>query len=138
MKYNVNVFTVNTIRKTEELEEKEIRATKISNLRPQYEDVHKKRIYLCLESFCIGDTVLTNQLLEVIAFVSVLQSFSSNKLDSCDYHFETFTAGLSRNNGKMALFVKFNNHEKTLYFDKLISNVISSQLNRVMAKLELD
>ena len=138
MKYNVNVFTVNTIRKTEELEEKEIRATKISNLRPQYEEVHKKRIYLCLESFCIGVTVLTNQLLEVIAFVSVLQSFSSNKLDSCDYHFETFTAGLSRNNGKMALFVKFNNHEKTLYFDKLISNVISSQLNRVMAKLELD
>ena len=138
MKYNVNVFTVNTIRKTEELEEKEIRATKISNLRPQYEEVHKKRIYLCLESFCIGDTVLTNQLLEVIALVSVLQSFSSNKLDSCDYHFETFTAGLSRNNGKMALFVKFNNHEKTLYFDKLISNVISSQLNRVMAKLELD
>ena len=138
MKYNVNVFTVNTIRKTEELEEKEIRATKISNLRPQYEEVHKKRIYLCLESFCIGDTVLTNQLLEVIAFVSVLQSFSSNKLDSCDYNFETFTAGLSRNNGKMALFVKFNNQEKTLYFDKLISNVISSQLNRVMAKLELD
>ena len=46
MKYNVNVFTVNTIRKTEELEEKEIRATKISNLRPQYEEVHKKRISL--------------------------------------------------------------------------------------------
>jgi hypothetical protein len=138
MKYNVNVFTINTARKTEELEEKEIRATKIFNLRPQYEEVNKKRIYLSLESFCIGDTVLTNQLLEVIAFTTVLQSYSGNKLDSCDYHFETFTAGLTRNNGKMALFVKFNNYEKTLYFDKLICNVIASQLNRVMAKLELD
>ena len=81
---------------------------------------------------------MTNQLLEVIAFTTVLQSYSGNKLDSCDYHFETFTAGLTRNNGKMALFVKFNNYEKTLYFDKLICNVIASQLNRVMAKLELD
>ena len=80
MKYNVNVFTINTARKTEELEEKEIRATKIFNLRPRYEEVNKKRIYLSLESFCIGDTVLTNQLLEVIAFTTVLQSYSVEQL----------------------------------------------------------
>ena len=139
MKYNVNVFTINTARKTEELEEKEIKATKIINTKPSYyEEFNKKRHFYKLESFNYFNNILTSDLLEVIAFVNCLIAFNSNKFDiDKSYEFESFSCKLVSQNKKINIAVKFFSENEIFYYDKVEATVIAAQINKIIAKLEV-
>ena len=71
MNHKINKFNIILTREFEELEEKEIKATKIINMKPSYyEEFNKKRYFYKLESLNYFNNILTSDLLEVIAFVN--------------------------------------------------------------------
>ena len=139
MNYKVNKFNIILTRVSEELEEKEIKATKIINMKPSfYEEFNKKRHFYKLESFNYFNNILTSDLLEVIAFVNCLNGYASNKFDiDKSYEFESFTCKLVSQNKKIYLSIKFFSENEIFYFDKLEATVIAAQISKIIAKLEV-
>ena len=139
MIYKVNKFNVILTREFQELEEKEIKATKIINMKPSfYEEFNKKRHFYKLESFNYFNNILTSDLLEVIAFVNCLNGYASNKFDiDKSYEFESFTCKLVSQNKKIYLSIKFFSENEIFYFDKLEATVIAAQINKIISKLEV-
>ena len=139
MNYKINKFNIILTREFEELEEKEIKATKIINMKPSYyEEFNKKRYFYKLESFNYFNNILTSDLLEVIAFVNCLNGFASNKFDiDKSYEFESFACKLVSQNKKINIAIKFFNENEIFYYDKLEATVIAAQINKIIAKLEV-
>ena len=139
MNYKVNKFNIILTRVSEELEEKEIKATKIINMKPSYyEEFNKKRHFYKLESFNYFNNILTSDLLDVIAFVNCLNGYASNKFDiDKSYEFESFTCKLQSQNKKINIAVKFFTENEIFHFDKLEATVIAAQINKIIAKLEV-
>ena len=139
MNYKVNKFNIILTRVSEELEEKEIKATKIINMKPSfYEEFNKKRHFYKLESFNYFNNILTSDLLEIIAFVNCLNGYASNKFDiDKSYEFESFTCKLQSQNKKINIAVKFFSDNEIFYFDKVEATVIAAQINKIIAKLEV-
>ena len=139
MNYKVNKFNIILTRQFEELEEKEIKATKIINMKPSfYEEFNKKRHFYKLESFNYFNNILTSDLLEVIAFVNCLNGYASNKFDiDKSYEFESFTCKLQSQQKKINIAVKFFTENEIFHFDKLEATVIAAQINKIIAKLEV-
>ena len=139
MNYKVNKFNIILTRQFEELEEKEIKATKIINMKPSfYEEFNKKRYFYRLESLNYFNIILTADLLEVIAFVNCLIAFNSNKFDiDKSYEFESFSCKLTSKNKKIYLSIKFFSENEIFHFDKLEATVIAAQINKIISKLEI-
>ena len=139
MNYKVNKFNIILTREFEELEEKEIKATKIINMKPSfYEEFNKKRHFYKLESFNYFNNILTSDLLEVIAFVNCLNGYASNKFDiDKSYEFESFSCKLTSKNKKIYLSIKFFGENEIFYYDKLEATVIAAQINKIISKLEI-
>ena len=139
MIYKVDKFNIILTRKFEELEEKEIKATKIINMKPSfYEEFNKKRYFYRLESFNYFNNILTADLLEVIAFVNCLNGYASNKFDiDKSYEFESFSCKLTSKNKKIYLSIKFFSENKIFYYDKIEATVIAAQINKIISKLEV-
>ena len=139
MNYKVNKFNIILTREFEELEEKEIKATKIINTKPSYyEEFNKKRYFYKLESFNYFNNILTKDLMEVIAFVNCLNGYASNKFDiDKSYEFESFVCKLQSQNKKINIAVKFFTENEIFHFDKLEATVIAAQINKIIAKLEV-
>ena len=139
MNYKVNKFNIILTRVFEELEEKEIKATKIINMKPSfYEEFNKKRYFYKLESFNYFNNILTSDLLEVIAFVNCLTGYSSNKFDiDKSYEFESFECKLVSQNKKINIAVKFLNENEIFFYDKLEATVIAAQINKIISKLDI-
>ena len=139
MNYKVNKFNIILTRVSEELEEKEIKATKIINMKPSYyEEFNKKRHFYKLESFNYFNNILTSDLLEVIAFVNCLNGYASNKFDiDKSYEFESFTCKLQSQQKKINIAVKFFTENEIFHFDKLEATVIAAQINKIISKLEV-
>lgn len=139
MNYKVNKFNIILTREFEELEEKEIKATKIINMKPSfYEESNKKRYFYKLESLKYFNNILTSDLLEVIAFVNCLNGYASNKFDiDKSYDFESFSCKLTSKNKKIYLSVKFFSENEIFYYDKLEATVIAAQINKIISKLEV-
>ena len=139
MNYKVNKFNIILTREFEELEEKEIKATKIINMKPSfYEEFNKKRHFYKLESFNYFNNILTSDLLEVIAFVNCLNGYASNKFDiDKSYEFESFSCKLTSKNKKIYLSIKFFGENEIFYYDKLEATVIAAQINKIISKLEV-
>ena len=69
----IEKFKINVKKAFEELEETEFKPTKlqVSGINPKpayYAEVHKKRYFNKLESFCIDDVILTDDLFKLIDF----------------------------------------------------------------------
>lgn len=139
MNYKVNKFNIILTREFEELEEKEIKATKIINMKPSfYEEFNKKRHFYKLESFNYFNNILTSDLLEMIAFVNCLNAFTSNKFDiEKSYEFESFSCKLQSQNKKINIAVKFFSEAEIFYYDKVEATVIAAQINKIISKLEV-
>ena len=139
MNYKVNKFNIILTRVSEELEEKEIKATKIINMKPSYyEEFNKKRHFYKLESFNYFNNILTSDLLDVIAFVNCLNGYASNKFDiDKSYEFESFTCKLQSQQKKINIAVKFFTENEIFHFDKLEATVIAAQINKIISKLEV-
>lgn len=139
MNYKVNKFNIILTRVSEELEEKEIKATKIINMKPSYyEEFNKKRHFYKLESFNYFNNILTSDLLDVIAFVNCLNGYASNKFDiDKSYEFESFSCKLQSQNKKINIAVKFFNENEIFYYDKVEATVLAAQINKIIAKLEV-
>ena len=139
MNYKVNKFNIILTREFEELEEKEIKATKIINMKPSfYEEFNKKRYFYKLESLNYFNNILTSDLLEVIAFVNCLNGYASNKFDiDKSYDFESFSCKLTSKNKKIYLSVKFFSENEIFFYDKLEATVIAAQINKIISKLEV-
>ena len=139
MNYKVNKFNIILTRVSEELEEKEIKATKIINMKPSYyEEFNKKRHFYKLESFNYFNNILTSDLLDVIAFVNCLNGYASNKFDiDKSYEFESFTCKLQSQQKKINIAVKFLNENEIFFYDKLEATVIAAQINKIISKLEV-
>lgn len=139
MNYKVNKFNIILTRVSEELEEKEIKATKIINMKPSfYEEFNKKRHFYKLESFNYFNNILTSDLLEIIAFVNCLNGYASNKFDiDKSYEFESFSCKLQSQNKKINIAIKFFNENEIFYYDKLEATVIAAQINKIISKLEV-
>ena len=140
MNYKVNNFNIILTREFQELEEKEIKATKIINTKPSfYQEFNKKRYFYKLESLKYFNNILTSDLLEVIAFVNCLIAFNSNKFDiDKSYEFESFSCKLVSQNKKINIAVKFfSENEIIFYFDKVEATVIAAQINKIISKLEV-
>ena len=139
MNYKVNKFNIILTRVSEELEEKEIKATKIINMKPSYyEEFNKKRHFYKLESFNYFNNILTSDLLDVIAFVNCLNGYASNKFDiDKSYEFESFSCKLQSQQKKINIAVKFFTENEIFHFDKLEATVIAAQINKIIAKLEV-
>lgn len=139
MNYKVNKFNIILTREFVELEEKEIKATKIINMKPSfYEEFNKKRHFYKLESFNYFNNILTKDLMEVIAFVNCLNGYASNKFDiDKSYEFESFTCKLQSQQKKINIAVKFFTENEIFHFDKLEATVIAAQINKIIAKLEV-
>ena len=139
MNYKVNKFNIILTRQFEELEEKEIKATKIINMKPSfYEEFNKKRYFFKLESLNYFNIILTADLLEVIAFVNCLIAFNSNKFDiDKSYEFESFSCKLTSKNKKIYLSIKFFSENEIFHYDKLEATVIAAQINKIISKLEV-
>jgi hypothetical protein len=139
MIYKVDKFNIILTRQFEELEEKEIKATKIINMKPSfYEEFNKKRYFYRLESFNYFNIILTADLLEVIAFVNCLTGYASNKFDiDKSYEFESFNCKLVSQNKKINISIKFFSGNEIFYFDKLEATVIAAQINKIISKLEI-
>ena len=135
MNYKVNKFNIILTREFEELEEKEIKATKIINMKPSfYEEFNKKRHFYKLESFNYFNNILTSDLLEVIAFVNCLNGYASNKFDiDKSYEFESFSCKLTSKNKKIYLSIKFFGENEIFYYDKLEATVIAAQINKIIS-----
>ena len=139
MNYKVNKFNIILTRQFEELEEKEIKATKIINMKPSfYEEFNKKRHFYKLESFNYFNNILTSDLLEVIAFVNCLNGYASNKFDiDKSYEFESFSCKLTSKNKKIYLSIKFFSENEIFFYDKLEATVIAAQINKIISKLDI-
>ncbi len=139
MNYKVNKFNIILTREFEELEEKEIKATKIINMKPSfYEEFNKKRYFYKLESLNYFNNILTSDLLEVIAFVNCLNGYASNKFDiDKSYEFESFSCKLTSKNKKIYLSIKFFSENEIFFYDKLEATVIAAQINKIISKLEV-
>ena len=139
MNYKVNKFNIILTRVSEELEEKEIKATKIINMKPSYyEEFNKKRHFYKLESFNYFNNILTSDLLDVIAFVNCLTGYASNKFDiDKSYEFESFSCKLQSQNKKINIAVKFFTENEIFHFDKVEATVIAAQINKIISKLEV-
>ena len=139
MNYKVNKFNIILTRKFEELEEKEIKATKIINMKPSfYEEFNKKRYFYKIKSFNYFNNILTKDLFEVIAFVNCLTGYASNKFDiDKSYEFESFSCKIVSQNKKINIAVKFFKENKIFYYDKLEATVIAAQINKIISKLEV-
>ena len=139
MNYKVKNFNIILTREFEELEEKEIKATKIINMKPSfYEEFNKKRHFYKLESFNYFNNILTSDLLEVIAFVNCLIAFNGNKFDiDKSYEFESFSCKLVSQNKKIYLSIKFFSENEIFFFDKVEATVIAAQINKIISKLEV-
>ena len=139
MNYKVNKFNIILTRVSEELEEKEIKATKIINMKPSYyEEFNKKRHFYKLESFNYFNNILTSDLLDVIAFVNCLNGYASNKFDiDKSYEFESFSCKLQSQNKKINIAIKFLNENEIFFYDKLEATVIAAQINKIISKLEV-
>ena len=139
MNYKVNKFNIILTRVSEELEEKEIKATKIINMKPSfYEEFNKKRYFHRLESFNYFNNILTSDLLEVIAFVNCLIAFNSNKFDiDKSYEFESFTCKLVSQHKKINIAVKFFTENEIFHFDKVEATVLAAQISKIISKLEV-
>ena len=139
MNYKVNNFNIILTRQFEELEEKEIKATKIINMKPSfYEEFNKKRYFFKLESLNYFNNILTKDLFEVIAFVNCLNGYSSNKFDiDKSYEFESFSCKIVSQNKKINIAVKFFKENKIFYYDKIEATVIAAQINKIISKLDI-
>ena len=139
MNYKVNKFNIILTRVSEELEEKEIKATKIINMKPSYyEEFNKKRHFYKLESFNYFNNILTSDLLEVIAFVNCLNGYASNKFDiDKSYEFESFTCKLQSQQKKINIAVKFFTENEIFHFDKVEATVLAAQINKIISKLDI-
>ena len=140
MNYKVNKFNIILTRQFEELDEKEIRATKVINMKPSYyEEFNKKRYFVKLKSLNYFNNILTANLLEVIAFVNCLTGYASNKFDiDKSYEFESFNCKLVSQHKKINIAVKFfSENEIIFYFDKVEATVIAAQINKIISKLEV-
>ena len=139
MNYKINKFNIILTRVSEELEEKEIKPTKIINSKPSfYQEFNKKRYFYKLESFNYFNNILTSDLLEVIAFVNCLNGYSSNKFDiDKSYEFESFACKLVSQNKKINIAIKFFNENEIFYYDKLEATVIAAKINKIISKLEV-
>ena len=139
MIYKVDKFNIILTREFETLEEKEIKATKVINMKPSfYEEFNKKRYFYKLESFNYFNNILTSDLLEVIAFVNCLNGYASNKFDiDKSYEFESFSCKLTSKNKKIYLSIKFFSENEIFFYDKLEATVIAAQINKIISKLEV-
>ena len=140
MNYKVNNFNIILTREFQELEEKEIRATKVINMKPSYyEEFNKKKYFYKLDSLKYFNNILTKDLFEVIAFVNCLIAFNGNKFDiDKSYEFESFSCKLVSQNKKINIAVKFfSENEIIFYFDKVEATVIAAQINKIISKLEV-
>ena len=139
MNYKVNKFNIILTREFQELEEKEIRATKVINMKPSYyEEFNKKKYFYKLDSLKYFNNILTSDLLEVIAFVNCLTGYASNKFDiDKSYEFESFECKLVSQHKKINIAVKFLSENEIFYYDKLEATVIAAQINKIIAKLEV-
>ena len=139
MIYKVNKFNIILTREFEELEEKEIKATKVINMKPSfYEESNKKRYFYKLDGLKYFNNILTSDLLEVIAFVNCLNGYASNKFDiDKSYEFESFICKLTSKNKKIYLSIKFFSENEIFFYDKLEATVIAAQINKIIAKLEV-
>ena len=139
MNYKVKNFNIILTREFEELEEIEIRATKVINMKPSYyEEFNKKRYFYKLESLNYFNNILTSDLLEVIAFVNCLNGYASNKFDiDKSYEFESFNCKIVSQNKKINIAVKFFTENEIFYFDKLEATVLAAQINKIISKLDI-
>ena len=139
MNYKVNKFNIILTRQFEELEEKEIKATKVINMKPSYyEEFNKKRYFFKLKNLNYFNNILTANLLEVIAFVNCLSGYSSNKFDiDKSYEFESFECKLVSQHKKINIAIKFFSENKIFYYDKIEATVIAAQINKIISKLEI-
>ena len=140
MNYKVNKFNIILTREFQELDETEIKATKVINMKPSYyEEFKKKRYFYKLESLNYFNNILTSDLLEVIAFVNCLTGYASNKFDiDKSYEFESFNCKLVSQHKKINIAVKFfSENEIIFYFDKVEATVIAAQINKIISKLEV-
>ena len=139
MIYKVDKFNIILTRKFQELEEKEIKATKIINMKPSfYEEFNKKRYFYKIKSFNYFNNILTKDLFEVIAFVNCLIAFNSNKFDiDKSYEFESFSCKLVSQHKKINIAIKFFSENKIFYYDKIEATVIAAQINKIISKLEI-
>ena len=139
MNYKVNNFNIILTREFQELEEKEIKATKVINMKPSYyEEFNKKRYFFKLESLNYFNNILTSDLLEVIAFVNCLTGYASNKFDiDKSYEFESFNCKLVSQNKKINIAVKFFTENEIFYYDKVEATVLAAQINKIISKLDI-
>ena len=139
MNYKVNNFNIILTREFQELEEKEIKATKVINMKPAYyEEFYKKRYFYKLESLNYFNNILTSDLLEVIAFVNCLTGYASNKFDiDKSYEFESFECKIVSQNKKINISVKFFSENQIFFYDKLEATVIAAQINKIISKLDI-
>ena len=139
MNYKVNKFNIILTRQFEELEEKEIKATKTINMKPAYyEEFYKKRYFYKIKSFNYFNNILTKDLFEVIAFVNCLIAFNSNKFDiDKSYEFESFSCKLVSQHKKINIAIKFFSENKIFYYDKIEATVLAAQINKIISNLEV-
>lgn len=139
MNYKVNKFNIILTREFETLDEKEIRATKVINMKPSYyEEFNKKRYFVKLESLKYFNNILTSDLLEVIAFVNCLTGYASNKFDiDKSYEFQSFSCKLVSQNKKINIAVKFFTENEIFYYDKIEATVLAAQINKIISKLDI-
>ena len=139
MIYRVDKFNIILTREFETLEEKEIKATKVINMKPSfYEESNKKRYFYKLESLNYFNNILTSDLLEVIAFVNCLNGYASNKFDiDKSYEFESFNCKLVSQNKKINIAVKFFTENEIFYYDKVEATVLAAQINKIISKLDI-
>ena len=139
MNYKVNKFNIILTRKFQELDETEIKATKVINMKPSYyEEFNKKRYFFKLESLNYFNIILTADLLEVIAFVNCLNGYASNKFDiDKSYEFQSFSCKLVSQNKKINIAISFFSENKIFYYDKLEATVIAAQINKIISKLDI-
>ena len=140
----IDKFKINVKKAFEELEETEFKPTKlqVSGINPKpayYAEVHKKRYFSQLDSFCIDDILLTHDLFKLIDFVTCLNAFVNGKLDTQDeYFFEHFfVMKIQTKNGRINLTIKFLKHQEILYFNILECMQMVAKFNKIISKLEV-
>jgi hypothetical protein len=139
MIYRVDKFNIILTREFQELDETEIKATKVINMKPSYyEEFKKKRYFYKIESFNYFNNILTSDLLEVIAFVNCLNGYASNKFDiDKSYEFQSFSCKLVSQNKKINIAISFFSENEIFYYDKLEATVIAAQINKIISKLDI-
>ena len=140
MIYRVDKFNIILTREFQELDETEIKATKVINMKPSYyEEFNKKRYFYRLESFCIDDVILTDDLFKLIDFTTCLNAFINSKLDTQEEYFfeDFFIMKIQTQNGKIGLTIKFLKYEEILYFSKIECMQMVARFNKVISRLEV-